>query len=122
EMESELESGLLLTFGHDEWHAAVNAIFGVGLGDDGEVDSEGRARVGYDLGEHFRIGADAQARFRVAGGRRLPGNRTWDFTGGPQLVAGFRPFFGALTVGPSSVGTLASVGWSAVLAFGAGTF
>jgi hypothetical protein len=122
EMESEVEVGALVSFARAGWHLDVNAIGGAGLGDDGEVDSEGRARFGYDLMEHLRIGADGQARVRLAGTRSLPGGRTWDFTGGPQLIAGFRPFFGALTAGPSSVGTVATLGWSSMLSFGAAAF
>src|SRR5262245_37889580 len=46
EVESELEMGALLSFAEAGWHADANAIAGRGLGDEGEMDAEGRLRLG----------------------------------------------------------------------------
>src|SRR5207245_5862306 len=50
EVESEVEIGGLMSFESLGWHLDVNAIGGTGLGDDGEVDTEERLRLGYDVG------------------------------------------------------------------------
>jgi hypothetical protein len=122
EMESELEAGLLFSYARESFHADVNAIAGAGLGDEGEVDSEARARIGLDVTSHVRVGADGQGRFRLAGDRRLPGNRTWDFAAGPQIVVAASPFFAALTSGPCTMSTASKLGWSSILSLGAATF
>jgi hypothetical protein len=121
EFESELETGLLLSYGRAGWHFDVNAIGGAGLGDDGEIDAEGRLRLGRDLGSLFRVGVDGQARARLSGSSRLPGGRTWDFAGGPQLLLGSDRFFGALTAGPATMGVLSNVGWTAIVSVGGAT-
>lgn len=121
EMESEIEAGLLLSYVRYGWHLHANAIGGRGLGDDGEMDTETRVRIAHDLGDIVRVGLDGQARVRVAGDTRLPGNRTWDFAGGPQLLVGTGHFFGALTAGPATMGMLSGVGWTGVLSFGGAT-
>ena len=122
EVESEVESGVLLSYARRRLHFDLNAIGGVGLGDDGEIDSEGRLRVGYDVTELVRIGIDEQARFRLAGRTRLPGNRTWDFAGGGQVMLHWRNFFGAFTAGPTTMGvTDQRVGWMALLSLGGTT-
>jgi hypothetical protein len=99
----------------------ANAIGGVGLGDSGEVDTEGRLRLARDLGSSFRAGLDGQARFRVNGDTRLPGNRTWDFAGGPQVMAGFGNLFGAVTAGPATMGVQSGIGWTSVVSIGGST-
>ncbi|HEY8079914.1 MAG TPA: hypothetical protein VIF62_37540 [Labilithrix sp.] len=119
EIESEIESGLLLSYARYGWHLDANAIGGVGLGDDGEIDTEGRLRFGRDFGRWFRLGADGQARMRVSGATKLIGGRTWDFAAGPQAIASFGSFFGALTGGPATMGVARDAGWTAIASFGA---
>ncbi len=119
EIESELESGLLLSYARYGWHLDANGIGGVGLGDDGEVDTEGRLRLGRDLGRWLRVGADGQARFRAAGTTKLAGGRTWDFAAGPQAIASFGSFFGGVTAGPATTGVARGIGWTAMASFGA---
>jgi hypothetical protein len=121
EFESEIETGLLLSYVGAGWHVDANAIGGMGLGDDGEIDAEGRLRLGRDIGSLVRVGVDGQARFRLAGDFRLPGGRTWDFAGGPQVVLGTNRFFGALTAGPATMGVLSNVGWTAIVSVGGAT-
>lgn len=122
EIESELEAGLLLSYAKRGFHLDVNAITGVGLGEDGEVDVEGRLRFGYDLGSHVRLGVDGQARHRLSGHYRLPGHRLGDFVVGPQTIIGSRYFYGAFTAGPTSMGITdgdRSIGFSALITIGA---
>ncbi len=122
EMESELETGLLLSFARRGWHLDVNAISGFGLGDDGEIDFEGRLRFGREIGKFVRVGADGQARFRLAGPKYLPNKKTWDFSAGPQLQIGSKHFFGALTAGPATMGLFSEkVGWNAMVSVGGST-
>jgi hypothetical protein len=121
EVESELETGLLLGYDRAGWHLDLNAITGFGLGDDGEIDTEGRLRVGYDVTSAFRLGLDGQGRYRLNGTNRLPGNRSGDFVVGPQAMLGSRHLFGALTAGPTSMGITdgdRAVGFSTVLSVG----
>jgi hypothetical protein len=123
EMESELEAGALLSYIEAGWYVDANAIGGMGLGDDGEADAEGRLRLGRDLGQNVRVGLDGQARLRLSGPRSLPNGRSWDFAAGPQVMAGFGNFFVSTTAGPSTVGLLSkAVGWTAMLAVGGTTF
>ncbi len=121
EMESEIEAGLLLSYARYGWHLDMNAIGGAGMGDEGEMDAEGRLRFGRDLGGLLRVGVDGQARFRLAGDKRLPGNRTWDFAGGPQLLLGSNHFFGAVTGGPATMGIERNIGWTTVISVGGTT-
>jgi hypothetical protein len=121
EVESEMETGLLLSYVRAGWHFDLNAITGFGLGDDEEIDTEGRLRLGYDLTSIVRVGVDGQARYRLHGIYRLPGNRNGDFAAGPQILVGSSRFFGAFTAGPASMGITdrdRAVGWSAMLSLG----
>jgi hypothetical protein len=122
EIESEIESGLLLSYARSGWHLDTNAIGGIGLGDDGEADVEGRARAGYDITERVRVGIDGQLRARVAGANRLPGDRTWDFAVGPQALFTLKPIFFAFTAGPTTSATNAPLAWNAIVNVGAATF
>jgi hypothetical protein len=123
EVESELEFGALLSYASAGWHLDANAIGGVGLGDDGEVDSEGRLRLGYDVGSWARLGLDGQARVRLSGPLNLPNGRSWDFAAGPQFLAYASNFFGSVTAGPTTMGLVSkSVGWTALLSVGGTTF
>jgi hypothetical protein len=121
EMESEIESGLLLSYSKLRWHFDLNAITGFGTGDDGEIDTEGRLRIGRDLGNFVRVGIDGQARYRVSGATALVGNRNGDFMGGPQVLIGGGHFYGALTGGPSTMNITSGIGWAAVAAIGGST-
>jgi hypothetical protein len=123
EVESELEFGGLLSFASAGWHVDANAIGGVGLGDDGEVDTEGRLRLGYDVGQWARVGVDSQARVRVSGPLTLANGRSWDFASGLQLLGYSGNFFGAVTAGPTTMGLISrNVGYTALLSVGGTTF
>jgi hypothetical protein len=120
ETESELETGLLLSYAKYGFHSDLNAITGFGLTDDGEIDTEGRLRIGYDVTRIVRIGADGQFRYRLAGASRLLNGALWDFAAGPQILVGTSHFFGALTGGPTTMGlTRGGVsGWSMIASLG----
>jgi hypothetical protein len=118
EVESEIESGILLSYARNQWHVAANAIAGFGTGDDGEIDTECRFRVGRDIGQWLRLGIDSQLRYRVAGDQPLLGGRVWDFAGGGQAVMTMGNLFGALTAGPATMGIERGVGASAIATFG----
>jgi hypothetical protein len=121
EMESEVEGGLLLSFTRARWHLDLNAITGFGTGDDGEIDTEGRLRIGREIGSMVRVGVDGQARYRLAGDTALVGGRKGDFTAGPQVMIGSGHFFGALTAGPTTTNVFDGFGWSAVATVGGAT-
>lgn len=122
ELESEFETGLLLSYGRDGYHLDLNAIGGFGLGDDGEIDGEGRLRLGYDVTHALRVGVDGQARVRVNGPQPLPNGNLWDFACGPQLIVGSKSFFGSLTFGPATTGLLGDrVGWNVIASVGGTT-
>jgi hypothetical protein len=119
ELESEIELGALVSWSGRRWHWDMNAIAGTGLGDEAEIDTEGRLRVEYELGSSAHLGVDGQARARVAGPRVLPNGRTWDVAGGAQLLLGSASWYGAITAGPTTAGvTTKSVGFSAIVSFG----
>ena len=123
EVESEIEIGGLLSLATAGWHLDANAIAGRGLGDEGEMDTEGRLRLGRDLGDWARVGIDSQVRIRIAGPLTLANGRSWDFAAGPQFLAYAGNFFGALTAGPTTIGLLTeNVGWSTMLSVGGTTF
>jgi hypothetical protein len=121
EIESELEGGLVASYAQGGLHADVNGVTGFGLGDEGEVDAEGRARVGYDIGSHVRLGLDGQARYRLRGTFQLPGNRDGDYAFGPQTIVAFGRILAAFTAGPSSMGLVdgsRAIGWTSFLSVG----
>jgi len=121
EMEPEADVGAVLSFASLGWHLDLNAIGGVGLGDDSDVDAETRARFGRDIARWLRVGLDGEARFRLTGPKVLPGGRTWDFAGGPQLFAGSNHFFASLTTGPATMNLASGVGWTGIVSFGGTT-
>ena len=123
EVESELESGAVLSYVHARVHADLNGLAGFGLADDHEVDTEARLRVGYDLTRFLRVGVDEQARWRLRGFDKLPGGRTWDFGGGAQVLLSWKNFYGAVTAGPTTIGVVdpGKVGWMGMLTLGAVT-
>ena len=108
DMESEIEGGILLSYADSGLHLDLNAITGFGLTEDGEIDTEARLRVGYDLSSLVRAGIDAQARYRLAGDKNLLNGSTADFAAGAQVVVGSGPFFAALTGGPATMGLSSS--------------
>ncbi len=123
EVESELEVGGLLSLASSSWHLDANAIAGRGLGDEGEMDTEGRLRFGRDFGSWARVGLDSQVRVRVAGPLTLANGRSWDFAAGPQFLGYFGNFFGSLTAGPTTMGLISDkVGWTALVSVGGTTF
>jgi hypothetical protein len=122
EIEGEIETGLLASYNAARIHLDLNAIVGMGTGDDGEVDSEGRVRVGYDVARIVRLGLDSQARARLHGPRYLPNGRVWDFAAGLQAMLGTNIFFGTLTAGPATMGLLSDrLGWNAIVSVGGTT-
>ncbi len=123
EIESEVEFGALISYAKSGGvHLDLNAITGMGTGDDGEVDAEGRLRFGYDLTHILRVGFDGQTRVRLNGPRYLPNGRIWDFAAGPQAILGSKNFFGALTGGPATMGLLSDrVGWNVIASIGGTT-
>jgi hypothetical protein len=122
EMESEVEAGMLSSYARGGLHLDVNGIAGRGTGPEGEMDVEGRVRAGYDVAQHLRLGADSQARFRVAGTDLLVGDRTWDFAAGPQALVTYKPFFGAVTGGPTTMNIARNIGWTAIITVGGVSF
>ena len=123
EVESEAEIGALLSYASGIFHVDLNAIAGVGLGDDGETDAEGRLRLGGDLGRLVRLGVDGQVRRRLAGPRDLPNGRSWDFAVGPQVLIQQGNSFGLATVGPTTMGLSSrDIGMTAMLSVGGTTF
>ncbi len=121
DLESEIEGGLLLSYGERRGlHFDLNAITGFGLTEEGEIDAEGRLRLGYDVASMVRVGIDGQGRWRLSGAKNLPNGAIWDAAGGPQIVVGTGHFFGALTGGPATMGVASSgvVGWTLVASFG----
>ena len=121
ETESEIETGLLLSYAKYGWHMDLNAISGFGTGDDGEIDAEGRFRLNHEIGSMVRLGVDSQMRYRVAGDKKLPGNRNGDFAAGPQVIIGSSNFFGSVTTGAATMGITNQVGWTSILSIGGST-
>lgn len=123
EVESEIELGMLLSYARTGgMHFDLNAVAGRGNGDEGEVDSEGRLRIGHDIGRFVRVGVDGQARVRLAGPKYLPNGRIWDFAAGPQVLVGSKNFFGSVTAGPATMGLLGeNIGWTAIVSVGGTT-
>ena len=122
ELETEAETGLVLSFVRERVHFDLNGLAGFGLGDDGDRDAEGRVRFGVDVTSFLRLGIDEQARYKLGGPQPLVGNRKWDIAGGPQVLLHWRNFFGAITAGPTTVGVIDhSAGWMALLSVGAVT-
>lgn len=108
----ELELGVLTGFHHARWYLNLGALTGFGLEEEeeGEIDAEGKARVGYDVLDSLRLGVLARFRERLAGDRRLAGGRNWDFIGGPEITGSFGPFVLAASGGPTTLGVSDGVG------------
>ena len=93
------------------------------MGDDAEMDAEGRLRVGRTLGSWGYLGLDGQVRARLAGPKVLPNGRSWDFAAGPQIVVYSGRWFASSTTGPTTMGlTSERVGFSALLSVGGVSF
>ncbi|MFT3770453.1 MAG: hypothetical protein QM820_33920 [Minicystis sp.] len=117
----EMEGALLLSFARRGFYADLNGVFGAAFAEK-EMDSEVKLRLGYDVTPWLRIGADSRFRMRVGGGKYLAGGRSFDAIGGPELVFGYKHFFGALSGGPSTVGVARGFGWGGTTTFGAAWF
>lgn len=122
EVEAEAEVGAIVGYHRARIHFDANAIAGSALGDEREIDTEARLRVGYDVLGFLRIGIDGQARVRLVGDQRLPGDRTWDWVVGPQILASYRWFYAAASAGPATFGYAGrGVGFLTSLTIGATT-
>jgi hypothetical protein len=123
ELGGEAELGLTGAWQVRALHLDANLIggFGVEEKDMGEVDVEGKLSLGHDLFSRFRAGAAAQVRERLAGDRRLAGNRNWDALAGPELKAWFGPVLVAASGGATTVGVSDGVGGFANLTIAAAT-
>lgn len=88
-----------------------NLVAGMGLEEKegGEVDGEAKVRVGYDVVDTLRLGAEGQVRTRLAGDVTLPGGRRADVIGGPQLLLRAGPLAIAIAGGPTTVGVPSGV-------------
>jgi hypothetical protein len=117
ELEGEMEGGLLASLSQRRFHGDLNVVIG-GDFDGHESDGELLARAGYDVLPFLRLGAEGRGRYRLAGEVDLPGGRSWDAFGGAQAFAFYSHYFGAVTVGPSTVGMVNSVGWSMLASAG----
>ncbi len=108
----ELELGVLTGLHRSRWLLNVGAVAGFGLEEEeeGEVDAEGKLRVAYDVLDSVRVGILARFRERLAGERRLPGDRNWDFIGGPEVAGTFGPFMLSASGGPTTFGVADGVG------------
>lgn len=115
----EAEFGVTFGLRHRRFYLEANAMAGAGLeeAEGGEMDAEGKLRVGLRALETLRVGAEGQFRQRLAGDRRLPGNKTNDWTVGPQLIFATGPVFAAVTGGATS--QLGQTGAFGVLTVGA---
>jgi hypothetical protein len=121
DLEGEAEGGVLLSVVRAGFHLDTNAIAG-GDFDGGEGDAELLARAGYDLLPFLFVGVEARGRYRLFGTHQLPGHRSYDAFGGAQAVAFAGHYFAALTAGPSTVGIVDDLGWSAILNAGGVAF
>ena len=115
----EVEMGLTFGLRQSRFYLEANALAGAGLEEEegGEVDAEGKLRLGFRALDALRLGAEGQFRQRLSGDRRLPGNRTNDWTAGPQLIWATGPVFAAVTGGATS--QLGQTGSFGVLSVGA---
>jgi hypothetical protein len=113
ELEGEVEAGMLASYSKQGLHLDANAIVGAGFEEE-EADGEFLGRFGYEVLGPLRLGAEGRVRQRLAGDARLAGNRNWDALGGAQALLAYEPVVIALTAGPSTVGVVDGVGWTAI--------
>ena len=108
----EAEIGITGGFHRGGFHLDANLVGGLGVEESemGEVDAEGRLRLGYDVIRFVRLGAVGQVRSRLAGDRALAGGHTWDAMGGPAISAWHNRFLLCLNGGPSTVGVANGLG------------
>jgi hypothetical protein len=116
-LEGEMEGGILGSFNQQRFHVDLNIVAG-GDFDGREGDGELLARGGYDVLRILRLGVEGRGRYRLAGSAELPGGRAWDAFGGAQAFAFADHYFGSLTAGPSTVGIVDRIGWSAIASAG----
>jgi hypothetical protein len=112
ELGGEAEVGLTSALRSGRFSMMGNLVAGLGVEEEevGEMDAELKLRVGYDLGDSFRVGAEGQVRNRLAGDNLLAGGRKWDALGGPQLMWLGGPIALAMSFGPTTVGVKDGVG------------
>jgi hypothetical protein len=103
----EAEFGLTGGFKRGGFVTEINTVIGTGVEEKeaGEVDGEGKLRLGYMPVPVVFLGAEGQIRKRFAGDRLLPGNKTFDYAVGPQVRASLFGLIGSLTVGTTTMGT-----------------
>ena len=90
----------------------INLVAGLGVEEQevGEMDAEGKVRIGYDVLEALRLGAEGQLRRRVASERALAGGRKWDAVAGPQVLTRLGQVSVAATGGVTTVSVVSGVG------------
>lgn len=105
ELGGELEFGLTGAMVTGRAHLDLNLIGGIGVEEEeeGEIDIEAKARVGYDLASMLRIGALARGRQRLRGEVPLNGRRNWDVLAGAEVLYWTGPVVLAVSGGPSTV-------------------
>jgi hypothetical protein len=122
EIEGEAELGAIVGYHQGRAHLDVNTVGGSALGEEREMDAEAKLRAGYDVASYLRVGIDGQARMRLVGDKRLPGDRTWDWVVGPQVLASYKNFYTAAMAGPATYAYAGSgVGFLATITLGATT-
>lgn len=116
----ELEVGLTFGARLRRWSLDSNVIAGFGLEekDAGEADAECKLRTGFDITEGLRLGLAGQGRQRLAGDRKLAGDKTWDAKGGPQIALSWHQFVASATAGPTTQYVAEGVGFFAMLGVG----
>lgn len=97
-----------------------NLVAGIGVEDEevGELDGETKLRFAYAINDTLSVGAEGQGRSRLAGDRRLAGNRTFDVLGGPMMMVTSGPLVVMASGGPSTVGVPTGVGAYGMLTIG----
>jgi hypothetical protein len=113
----EMEVGLTAGFRRGRFSLMGNVVTGFGLdeGESGEVDGEGKLRMGFDMAGGFRLGAEGQARRRFSGTQLRPNGKNWDVQGGPQLLWASGPMVVAFSFGPTNVSVADGTGTFAML-------
>lgn len=108
----EAEIGVTGGLRRKHFYLDANVVAGVGVeaGEVGELDGEGKLRLGFELDETFRFGVEGQIRDRLAGDKPLPNHRAFDVLGGPQILASWGRFVFAATGGATTMNVAQGVG------------
>jgi hypothetical protein len=117
EVEGEVELGLLASLAASGWHCHLNIVAGRGFEEE-ETDGEALLRTGYEVLPALQLGVEGRYRARIAGDASLAGGKNWDAVGGPEVVVSLDRFFGALLVGPTTVGVVDGVGFGGLVTIG----